>query len=82
MGDLCPCARLSEQYVLRRWDITDGRGPRRAKGNSGGGNNQMIPTSEIVLAETLEEIRKQVPAGLYRLERFADDNPCIVEVWV
>lgn len=55
------------KYVLRRWDI-------RA--------NTMIATDEMALAETLAEIRKKVPPGLYRLARYDDDDPCIVEVWL
>lgn len=55
------------KYVMRRWDIRAG---------------QMAATDDMALADTLEEIRAKVPAGLYRLERFRDDDPCIVEVWL
>ena len=59
---------LSDKFVMRRWDI-------RA-------NNEIQETDEMALADTLEEIRLSVPRGLYRLERFRDDDPCIVEVWL
>jgi hypothetical protein len=55
------------QYVMRRWDIRGG---------------SMMATDETAFAGTLEEIRDKVPAGLYRLARFAEDDPCIVEVWL
>ena len=56
-----------DKYVMRRWDI-------RA--------NEMQATDDMALADTLEEIRLSVPRGLYRLERFRDDDPCIAEVWL
>lgn len=56
------------QYVMRRWDIRAG--------------GIMLATDDMMLANTLEEIRKSVPPGLYRLARFKDDDPCIVEVWL
>jgi len=56
-----------EQYVLRRWIIAKG---------------MIIATHDVVLADSLEEIRKAVPAGLYCLPRFAEDDPCIVESWL
>jgi hypothetical protein len=55
------------KYVMRRWNISAGT---------------MMATEEMALAETLEEIRKHVPPGLFCLRRFEDDDPCIVEVWL
>lgn len=54
------------KYVLRRWDIRP---------------NQIIATNDIKVADSLAEIRKMVPPGLYRMARYDDDDPCIVEVW-
>lgn len=54
-------------YVMRRWDV---RG------------SVLIATDEMALAGSLEDIRKAVPPGLYRLPRFPEDDACIVEVWV
>ena len=55
------------KYVMRRWGILAGK---------------IVATDEMALADTLEEIRASVPPGLYRLERFEDDDPCILEVWL
>jgi hypothetical protein len=54
-------------FVMRRWVI---RGDR------------ISATDEMARAATLEEIRKMVPPDLFCLKRFADDDPCIVEVWL
>jgi hypothetical protein len=56
-----------DQFVMRRWAVSA---------------DLMLATDDMALADTLVEIRKKVPPGLYRLERFADDDPCIVEVWM
>ncbi len=55
------------QYVLRRW-LADADGPR--------------PTGEVALADSLEAIRAALPGGLTCIGRYADDDPCIVEVWL
>ncbi len=34
------------------------------------------------LAKTAEEARTLVPPGLYRLPRFHDDDPAVLEVWL
>lgn len=57
-----------DKYVMRRWEI---RQPA-----------EIVATDDMALANTLEEIRLSVPQGLYRLERFRDDDPSIVEVWL
>jgi hypothetical protein len=57
----------SDKFVARLWKVSAGR---------------MIATEEMHLADTLEEVRGKVPQGLYRLARFLDDDPCIVEVWL
>lgn len=54
-------------YVARLWTI-DGGGVRM--------------TQTIKTSGTLTGIRAMLPPGLYRLERFEDDDPCIVEVWL
>jgi hypothetical protein len=55
------------EFVMRRWIIEA---------------NLLIATDEMAVAATLEEIRKKVPPGLYCLDRFEEDDPCIVEVWL
>jgi hypothetical protein len=59
------------KYVARRWDV-----------RSPGHGAQVIATDEVKLANTLDEIRRLIPPGLYCLNRFEDDDPCIVEVWI
>lgn len=56
-----------DKFVLRRWDIQGGT---------------IIATPDVKTADSLEKIRQEVPAGLYRLDRFEEDDLCIVEVWL
>lgn len=56
-----------QQYVARLWEIRAGC---------------VLPTADVMMADTLAEIRKSIPVGLFRTERFSDDDPCIVEVWI
>ena len=39
-------------------------------------------THEMFTADTLDELRALLPPGLYRVHRFAQDDPKIVEVWL
>jgi hypothetical protein len=39
------------------------------------------PTTEMFVADTLEELRVLLPPGLYCLPRYAADDPVIVETW-
>jgi hypothetical protein len=41
-----------------------------------------VATHVAIVADTLEELRKALPAGLLRLERQPADEPQIVEVWI
>lgn len=54
------------RYVVRRWHIGVG----------------VATAHEAHISETLEGVRGVVPPGMYRLERHADDDPVIVEVWL
>ncbi len=56
-----------EKFVMRRWKI---------------GAENVLATDEMATADTLDEIRRAVPPGRYRLPRYRDDDPCIVEVWL
>lgn len=56
-----------DKFVLRRWDIV---------------GSKVIPTDKIAFAKTLPEIQAKVPKNLYCMGRFANDDPCIVEVWL
>jgi hypothetical protein len=55
-----------EEFIARKW-VT-------AKGLS-------IATGQIVTGPTLQSVRDQIPPGLYRLPRAAEDDPKIVESW-
>jgi len=37
---------------------------------------------EMFTADTLDELRALLPPGLYRIHRFEQDDPKIVEVWL
>jgi len=39
-------------------------------------------THEMFTADTLDELRELLPPGLYRVHRFEQDDPMIVEVWL
>lgn len=39
-------------------------------------------TAEHFTAPTLQELRKQLPPGLYRLDRHPTDDPNIIETWL
>ncbi len=36
----------------------------------------------LIKGKTLNEVREQLPPGLYRLNRDPSDDPVIVEVWI
>lgn len=36
----------------------------------------------LIVADTLEEARKAIPDGMYRMDRQPDDDPVILEVWI
>jgi hypothetical protein len=57
------------QYVARKFLIIGGRG-------------EPVPTDDMFVAQTLEEIRELLPPGLYNLGRQDGDQPQIVESWV
>jgi len=56
-----------DKYVARLWGVWQG---------------EIVATDEMALAETLQQIRRMIPPGLYCLGRFEDDDPCILEVWI
>jgi hypothetical protein len=55
------------KYVVRRWRIAQGSAEA---------------AKEATVHDSLEEARAAIPPGLYPLERFADDDRVIVEVWI
>lgn len=40
------------------------------------------PTEFIIVKDTIREIRKSIPSRFIRLNRYQNDDPAIVEVWV
>lgn len=40
------------------------------------------PSDHVVMARTLEGVRKMLPPGLHRLPRAESDEPHIVESWI
>lgn len=37
---------------------------------------------EVVVADSLNELRKKLPAGLTKIDRDPEDDPVIIEVWL
>ncbi len=44
--------------------------------------DQSGPTTAVVIADTLDAVRAQLPPGLIRMPRLRDDDPVIVETWL
>ena len=42
----------------------------------------VVITADMFTADTLDELRALLPPGLYRLPRYPQDDPKIVEVWL
>jgi hypothetical protein len=40
------------------------------------------PTDEVIVADTLDEVRERLPLGLRCLDRHSGDDPVIVETWL
>jgi hypothetical protein len=59
-----------DKFVARRWVI------------AGGESCVFWPTTEVIVAETLDQVRAALPRGLYCLPRFLNDDPAILEVWL
>lgn len=55
------------KYVLRKWEITAGT---------------VAPERAVVLADDIETLRAQLPAGVQRFEPDKLDNVSIVECYV
>jgi len=55
------------KFVARLFDIQAG---------------DVCSTRYIMIRDSLEDIRKEMPAGLYRLDRTQDDDLELLEVWV
>lgn len=40
------------------------------------------PTADVVIGDTLSDVRSKLPAGLFRIERSDRDDPMIRESWI
>jgi hypothetical protein len=61
-------ADFPDKYVARRFECKGPDGP--------------FATEDMRLADSLAEIRNLIPPGLYRMEPWQGDDPCIVETWI
>jgi hypothetical protein len=57
-----------QHYVARRFEVQPG--------------GRLITTDDILTADTLEDVRMQLPHGLHRVVRQPGDLPAIVETWI
>jgi hypothetical protein len=55
-----------DKYVARRCEVT----------------TDITHTNDMFVADSLDEVRALLPAGLHRIERDLQDDPVIVEVWI
>lgn len=60
-----------DEYVARRWLVFN-HGPTPASGDTG----------DVLVSDTLDGVRDQLPPGLHNIGRQGNDHPVIVEVWV
>lgn len=42
---------------------------------------ETFASARYLIADTLEDLRRLLPAGLFRMDRDRDDEPVIVETW-
>lgn len=56
------------KFVARRWSITD--------------SEIWAHTDDILLADSLEEVRGLLPPGLFPMARAEADVACIIECWI
>jgi hypothetical protein len=61
-------ADFPEHFVGRRHEVTTGGG--------------LAVTADILVADTLDGVRAQLPPGLHRVVRQPGDRPSIVESWI
>lgn len=56
-----------DSFVVRKWIIEDGK---------------ILPGELVGKADTLSEARNLVPDGLFRINRFEQDDSVLTEVWL
>ena len=57
-----------DQFVVRRWRLV--------------GNEAVHDAQPLAVVDSLDEARAAVPLGLVRINRYPEDDPVIVEVWL
>jgi hypothetical protein len=45
------------------------------------GRDGAVATDEVIMGDTLQAVRSQIPQGLFCMVRSPDDEPQIVETW-
>lgn len=60
-----------DKFVVRRWLIVGGEE-----------KSALIADKAALLANTLDEARRLIPPGRYRIPRAQEDDPIIVETWI
>ena len=40
------------------------------------------PTTDVIVGDTINDVRNQLPAGLYRMPRCERDEPQVRESWI
>jgi hypothetical protein len=63
-----------ESFVVRRSVLFCGNHPQAGE--------VVADEQPTAVASTLEDVRARLPAGLHCLPRYAEDDPCILEVWL
>jgi hypothetical protein len=61
------CSDVAQPWCARRWI---------------GANGRAMPTDQLIVGNSLEEVRAKLPPGLLRTERHWSDDPVIREVWI
>ena len=41
-----------------------------------------MPTTDVLVDDTLPALRERLPPGLYRMNRNPQDDPVIIETWI
>jgi DUF438 domain-containing protein len=73
-----------EQGVLPMWTVTWNTSdyPRKAVARLTMTIDVVLQSPYVLIADSLEELREELPAHLIKLERHPGDDPVIVEVWL
>jgi hypothetical protein len=45
-------------------------------------DGRAVAKRDTIIAPNVEAVRRELPPGLFRLDRQPSDDPCIVETWL